>query len=78
MEFIFSLFSVVFIALIVGCALFFGFVILMWVMAGAVAFAVFIYLREVVRRWMFLRNATPRSSDIIEVEYTDITDNKGK
>ena len=82
MDIVFSLFSIIFIALVIGCALFFGFVILMWVIAAAVAFAVFIYIRETIRRWLFIRNATPRmrdnAPDIIEGKYTDITDTHKK
>jgi hypothetical protein len=80
MDFIFSFFSFLFIALVVGCALAFGFVILMWILAAGVAFTLFFYIREFIRRRLFVYNGTskpPRSlPEVIDGEYTDITDNK--
>ena len=78
MDFIFSFFSVLFITLVIGCALAFGFVILMWIMGVAVVFAIFLYGRELLRRWIFLHNASAHPNDrppeIIDGDYQDITD----
>ena len=74
MEFIASFFSVVFVGLILVSALAFGFVILAWVVAGAVAFGVYLYLRELFRRWSFLRSSRMQPPQVIEAEYKDISE----
>lgn len=82
MDFIVSFFSVLFIMLVIGCALAFGFVILMWAMALGIAFALFFYIREFIRRRLFVSNAQPEPQprkalpDVIDGDYTDITDKK--
>jgi len=78
MEFIGSVLSFIFIAIVIGTALAFGFMILVWIMVAGLALTAFFYIREMVRRWLFVRGATPKPPpahpNVIEGEYKDLTD----
>lgn len=74
MEIVLSFLTVVFVALIIGTALAFGFVILMWVIGVAVLLTVLLFLRETIRRWLFVRHARPETPDVIEGDYKDISE----
>ncbi len=80
MEYILSFFSVLFIGLVITCALALGFTILIWIIAAGIALTVYLKFREVMQRWLFLRNANKKphtpSLTIIDADYRDITDDK--
>jgi hypothetical protein len=80
MDIIFSVLSAIFIALVLAAAVTFGFIILVWIIAAALALAVLVSLRNLWRRWWFLHNSAPprpsRRPDVIEGDYKDITDDK--
>jgi len=87
MEFIGSVLGGIFIALLVGTALTFGFVLILWFIGLGVAISLFFMLRQWWWRWRFLRTGqvppppgmqakrkpTP-PSQIIDAEFEDITD----
>lgn len=80
MDIIFSAISIVFIALVLAAALTFGFVILLWIVALGIGFALFIFLRDVFRRWLFVHSHQPAKSPrpepkVIEAEYIEISEN---
>ena len=74
MEFLLSLFTVLFVALILATALTFGFALLLWIMVAAAVLTVAIFLRQLFLRWKFVRGATPTPPDVIEGEWRDISD----
>jgi len=80
MDYVLGFFSFLFVAMVIGCALFFGMVILMWLMGAVLALAAFFYVREFIRRRLFIYNAAPTRAksriEVIEAEYTDITDKR--
>lgn len=74
MDFLVTVLAVLFVALLVGAAVTFGFVLFVWFVALALVIAVSMLLRDWWRRWYFLRHAAPRDdSQVIEGEYKDIT-----
>jgi len=77
METVFSILTVIFIAILLTTALTFGFTILVFFLSVALLTAVLIFLRGLWFRWLFLRSASQQERqaiNIIETEYTDITD----
>jgi len=75
MEFLISMISVIFVALLVGAALMFGFVLLAWFTLVVMVFTAFMLVRNwYIRR--FHREATPRQSPpvIVDVEFKDISE----
>lgn len=80
MDVIGSVLGGIFIALIVGTALTFGFILIVWFIGLGLAISAFFLLRSWWWRWRFLHNAEQplkgKKPEIIEVEYLDITDKK--
>jgi hypothetical protein len=75
MEVLFTILTVIFVALILAAALTIGFSLLVWCIITAIAVSMFLMLRERWRRFMFVRrSARPESTKVIEGEYKDITD----
>ena len=81
MYILFSAVSIIFIGLIIAAALTFGFVILLWIFVALMVFTILTFLRDLWRRWWFVHNNAPpkqnppqKAPQIIEAEYTDISD----
>ncbi|MDE3060123.1 MAG: hypothetical protein KGJ06_03855 [Pseudomonadota bacterium] len=66
----------IFIALILGTALAFGFALIVWFMAVALLVAALVLIREWWRRWMFVRSARPPAPHVTDAEYEDIEDER--
>lgn len=79
MDFISSVLTGIFIAILVGVTLTFGLALLAWCVFVAVVFAVIVVARDRWRRWRFVRSGTPEPEQkakritVIEAEYEDIT-----
>jgi len=75
MEIIASIFSVIFIGLVLATALTLGMALFLWIIGIGVVMAVLIMLRETWRRWWFVHNASkPEPPRVIEGEYKDISE----
>lgn len=77
MDFLASLVTIIVVALVLAAAITFGLILLAWIVGIGVAVAIAIMLRNAWYRW---RHGPPQHihteshSDIIEVEYQDISD----
>jgi membrane protein implicated in regulation of membrane protease activity len=80
MDIVLSLFSIIFIAMLLTVAVTFGFAILTFFVAIALVTALLITGREVWRRWRFVRNANQpqERTHVIEGEYEVITHEEKK
>jgi len=80
MEFIGHILLAIFVALIVLAALTFGFVLLIWFVAFAVAVSAIVMLRAWWRRWWFLYSSRDRrtphrkSPTVTDADWRDISD----
>jgi len=76
MELIATVFSVLFIGLILATALTFSVALLIWFIGIAVLITVVVLLRDVFRRWRFIHNASrpDKPPRIIEGDYKDISE----
>lgn len=76
MEIIGTIISVIFIGLILAFAFTVGFTLILWIIGVSVVLTVLVMLREVWRRWWFVRSHPIRDEPprIIEGEYRDISD----
>lgn len=77
MEFIGTVITGIFVAILLFTAFTFGFMLLVWFAIAGVAIALLFFLRETLRRWLFLRRGKMQerqSVEIIEVDYEDISD----
>lgn len=77
MEFLLSVLSVLFIALILATALTFGFALFIWFAIAAAIVSVMMVIRELWRRWWFIHHASP-PPDVIDAEYKDISNDEGR
>jgi hypothetical protein len=76
MDVLSAVFAAFFIGLLIVTAITFGLGLLVMLVTLAVCSLAFILIREKLRRWRFIRSATPRpgkDSTIIEAQYTEIT-----
>lgn len=74
METVFTIITVIFVALILAAAFTIGVSLLIWTIITAILLAAFYMLRERWRRFIFVYRARPPANNIIEGEYRDITD----
>jgi hypothetical protein len=68
-----------FVALVLFAAVTFGFMLLAWFVAFAIAISLLVVLRGWIRRWWFLyvsrdRNYSQKPPKVIDAEYRDISD----
>ncbi len=83
MEFIGSVFTVIFVAILIGAALTLGATLLLAIIGASILMTLFFLLRGYWLRWRFLRYAKKREDEathtrvtIIETDYEDVTDKK--
>lgn len=77
MEFIVTILTAVFIAMLIGLTITFGFTLLFIIIATSVLAGFFALIVAAWRRWRFVHSQpfpNEKRTEIIEVEYTDITD----
>ena len=73
MDILLSVLTVMFIALLLGVAVTFGLVLVVWFAGLAVAVAAVVFIRQAWYRWRFLRSGKMPPTDVIEGEYKDIS-----
>ena len=73
MEMIGTIFTIAFVALVIGAALTFGLVLFVWFLAAAALIVLLAILRAAWYRWRFLQ-AAKHDTRVIEVDYQDISD----
>lgn len=84
MEFIGSVITVIFVAIIIGTALTLGGALLLTIIGVSILMMFFFLLRGYFMRWRFVHNAEKRENEaargehitIIETDYEDMTDKK--
>jgi membrane protein implicated in regulation of membrane protease activity len=76
MDFILTVITFIFVALILALAVTVGFWLLMWCIAVGLLFTIIIKLRQQWLRWRFVKNAEPATPDVIEGVFRDITDHR--
>jgi hypothetical protein len=79
MEIVFSIITIIFVGIVLGLALTFGLVLIVWLVGLAMIVTAISLLRGQLRRWRFVRNAEYHEKNdvrIIDADYKDITDHK--
>ena len=83
MDFVVSLLTVIFIAVLIGTAFTFGAALLVAILVFSIITALFFFARQYIDRWLFVRGAQKREQEqgkttitVIEAEYEDLSDKK--